>query len=61
VVGVVFRLRVQERLCKLLIFRRNTKSSFLYPPDLVTFWSLLSLSHCTDTLGLLVIYQDDAE
>ena len=35
------RLRVQERLCKLLIFKHHTKSSFLYPPDLVTFWSPL--------------------
>ena len=49
-----------ERLCKLLIFKHYTKSSFLYPSDLVTFWSLFSLSHCTDALGLFVLYQYDA-
>ena len=54
------RLRVLKRLCKLLIFKHYTKSSFLYPSDLVTFWSLFSLSHRTDALGLFVLYQYDA-
>ena len=34
--------RGTTRLCKLLIFRHFTKSCFLCPPNLVTFWSLFS-------------------